>query len=182
MKAMTLTKLRNTGIDIGVGVAIWWWCAFQILDEVRWWEPIERPWWLADPPLWCDLVLLAVFGVLLVWWWRKSVRLSAVRRAVNSQCSCGGAGPGEWCQACEVWHALMYGCKGVPTLRSSLASAELCRLNGWGPGTVLEGKEGSEVTRITITAVGRQGILAQATGQRETSWTLSCRDWREVMT
>jgi hypothetical protein len=25
---------------------------------------------------------------------------------INEACTCGGAGPGEGCPACEVWHAL----------------------------------------------------------------------------
>jgi len=28
----------------------------------------------------------------------------ALREAVNASCTCGGAGPGEGCPACEVWH------------------------------------------------------------------------------
>jgi len=30
--------------------------------------------------------------------------LVAIRTAVNEACTCGGAGPGEGCPACEVWH------------------------------------------------------------------------------
>ena len=29
-----------------------------------------------------------------------------LRRAVNASCTCGGAGPGDGCPACEVWHKM----------------------------------------------------------------------------
>ena len=29
-----------------------------------------------------------------------------IKLAVNAACKCGGAGPGEGCPACEVWHYL----------------------------------------------------------------------------
>ena len=29
-----------------------------------------------------------------------------IRLAVNTACTCGGAGPGEGCPACNVWHYL----------------------------------------------------------------------------
>ena len=29
-----------------------------------------------------------------------------IRRAVDAACTCGGAGPGERCPACNVWHIL----------------------------------------------------------------------------
>jgi hypothetical protein len=70
------------------------------------------------------------------------------------------------------------------TLRSRLSDAELCRRNGWTPGTQLVGDEGYGPTTITITAIGEHGILARCTNNRlidrVTSWTLHCRDWREV--
>lgn len=30
--------------------------------------------------------------------------IEILRRAVNAACTCGGAGPGDGCPACEVWH------------------------------------------------------------------------------
>lgn len=59
-------------------------------------------------------------------------------------------------------------------------SAEICRRNGWAPGTVLEGDEGYGPTRIRITAVGERSILAVAENGRESNWTLAYRDWKEV--
>lgn len=68
-----------------------------------------------------------------------------------------------------------------------MTDAELCRRNGWGPGTVLEGTEGRITSQILITAVGEDRILAREirrNGRRqwapENGWTLACRDWREV--
>lgn len=29
-----------------------------------------------------------------------------IRMAVDAACTCGGAGPGEGCPACNVWHIL----------------------------------------------------------------------------
>lgn len=29
-----------------------------------------------------------------------------LHEAVNASCTCGGAGPGEGCPACEVWHRM----------------------------------------------------------------------------
>jgi hypothetical protein len=70
----------------------------------------------------------------------------------------------------------------VNTLRSEMESADLCRANGWGPGTILEGDEGRGPERIRITAVGEQVILATGLGKhdREGHWTLKMRDWRKV--
>lgn len=66
-------------------------------------------------------------------------------------------------------------------------AAQKCRDNGWGPGTLLAGDEGYGETVIRVTAVGEDSILARAishrgepTKRRESLWTLSCRDWREV--
>lgn len=66
-------------------------------------------------------------------------------------------------------------------------SAELCRLNGWQPGTRLIGDEGYGPTVIRLTAVGETSVLAvaesyngQPSGGRERHWTLLSRDWREV--
>jgi hypothetical protein len=64
-------------------------------------------------------------------------------------------------------------------------SAEVCRANGWGTGTLLVGNEGYGDTTIKITAVGRGAILAVTIRQGkerdwEGIWTLSNREWREV--
>lgn len=68
-------------------------------------------------------------------------------------------------------------------------SAEKCRANGWKAGTILIGDEGYGSTVIEITAVGEELVLAKIisyTGesphqwQKEQSWTLEYRDWREV--
>ena len=71
-------------------------------------------------------------------------------------------------------------------------SAELCRVNGWSAGTVLEGTESgtgwSTTSRIRITAVGERIILAKKLWQDgvavehpdESCWTLECRDWKPV--
>lgn len=69
-----------------------------------------------------------------------------------------------------------------------MTDADLCRKNGWGPGTRLVGNEGYGDTVIEITAVGERGILAKrishdgepSRSELETSWTLQCRDWSEV--
>ncbi|MDF3308741.1 hypothetical protein P3H15_27360 [Rhodococcus sp. T2V] len=64
--------------------------------------------------------------------------------------------------------------------------ADVCRRLGWLPGTRLAGDEGYGVTVIEITALGESKILAKrvshkgkpVTEERETTWTLSCRDWK----
>lgn len=73
--------------------------------------------------------------------------------------------------------------------QKSLSSAEKCRQNGWGPGTLLVGDEGYGPTVIRITAVGASGILAQCVshngedrGCDEGNWTLDYRDWKKVQT
>lgn len=66
--------------------------------------------------------------------------------------------------------------------------ADVCRRLGWIPGTRLAGDEGYGVTVIQITALGESKILAKrishkgvpVKGERESSWTLSCRDWKVV--
>lgn len=61
------------------------------------------------------------------------------------------------------------------------SSAAYARRKGWQAGTRIVGDEGFGPTTITITAVGRDGILAVADGRKyENSWTLQCRDWTEV--
>ena len=73
------------------------------------------------------------------------------------------------------------------TLNSELSSAELCRRNGWTPGTWLEaieyGPDGVVWNHdtIEITAVGRDWILAKGYGDAsEDEWDLTCREWDEV--
>ena len=74
----------------------------------------------------------------------------------------------------------------MTTLNSRTHSADICRANKWGTGTILEGDEGYGPERIRITAVGECGILAVRVDDRpghfrsESSWTLTCRDWKEV--
>jgi hypothetical protein len=67
-------------------------------------------------------------------------------------------------------------------------SADLCRQNGWGPGTRLVGDDGYGPTVIEITAVGEAVILAKTISHNggpprvraENTWTLGLRDWRAV--
>lgn len=76
----------------------------------------------------------------------------------------------------------------VTTKSSELSAAEICRRNGWGPGTRLVGDEGYGPTVIEITAVGHDHILAIPVSDNgkpsyrpyENSWTLECRDWKEI--
>ena len=70
--------------------------------------------------------------------------------------------------------------------RRDESTADCARRNGWGPGTILVGCEGYGDTVIEVTAVGKSAVLARALSHRgrpyepprESSWTLSCRDWR----
>ena len=67
-------------------------------------------------------------------------------------------------------------------------AAETCRQNGWHVGDVLEGDEGRGPTRIRITAIGEDAILARPIMQSgapiddsyESNWTLAYRDWKMV--
>jgi hypothetical protein len=66
-------------------------------------------------------------------------------------------------------------------------SAEVCRANGWGPGTRLVGNEGYGPTVMIITAIGESVILGRGLSHdgktrddSEHCWTLSCRDWKEI--
>lgn len=75
----------------------------------------------------------------------------------------------------------------VNTKGSPLSTAELCRRNGWKPGTILAGDEGYGVTEIVITAIGEHKILAKRlrhngapTEQLESVWGLECREWKVV--
>ena len=70
-----------------------------------------------------------------------------------------------------------------------MSDALICKSQGWDVGTHLAGDEGYGETIIEITAIGETGILAKEISHkgkprpnpRECSWTLSCRDWREVL-
>lgn len=73
----------------------------------------------------------------------------------------------------------------VITLNSAFSAADICRANGWGPGTRLVGDEGDGPTVLRITAVGVQEILAivethsgRPVAGWEAAWSLDCRDWR----
>ena len=73
----------------------------------------------------------------------------------------------------------------VETLGSALSDADLCRANGWGAGTRLDGVESGEgwshTDTIVITAVGEQAILARCKhNDREAVWTLRHRSWVRV--
>lgn len=74
-------------------------------------------------------------------------------------------------------------------------SAQMCRANGWGPGTLIAGDEGYGETVLRITAVGESMVLARMvqTGRQdweadwdlteadwEADWDLTWRDWHEV--
>lgn len=73
-------------------------------------------------------------------------------------------------------------------VREYESDADKCRRNGWKAGTRLVGDEGYGPTVIELTAVGRESILAVTISHngvpdendRENSWTLSCRDWKEA--
>ncbi|HEX4148266.1 MAG TPA: hypothetical protein VHY20_04725 [Pirellulales bacterium] len=73
-----------------------------------------------------------------------------------------------------------------PTLNSRLSSAELCRRNGWGRGTVLKAarlpKEGPGADQaIVLTAVGERMVLAiDLVNDEEQAWNLATRDWRRT--
>jgi hypothetical protein len=69
-----------------------------------------------------------------------------------------------------------------------MTPADSCRENGWTVGTVLEGDEGYGPTRIEITAIGEEKLLAKCISHDgkptpthgEASWVLDCRDWKPV--
>lgn len=75
------------------------------------------------------------------------------------------------------------------TKGSKLSSADLCRANGWEPGTLLAGDEGYGQTVIKITSIGERGILARVISHNgeaiqgtENSWALHNRTWRKYGT
>lgn len=78
--------------------------------------------------------------------------------------------------------------KHVKTLNSNLSSAEICRRNGWGPGTILSGNEGHGDTDLLITAVGTFWVLAVTIRHadetfdhnEECLWKLTMRDWKKI--
>src|SRR5690625_2476196 len=58
-------------------------------------------------------------------------------------------------------------------------SADHARRRGWTVGTRLISHGDSGSTTITITAIGRENILALPDDNRsEGAWTLQCRDWQ----
>lgn len=69
-----------------------------------------------------------------------------------------------------------------------MTSSEKCRANGWTVGTVLEGVYSAYTSRIVITAIGENEILAKRimhnerplTDSKESQWFLDYRDWKEV--
>lgn len=87
----------------------------------------------------------------------------------------------------------------VGGMKRGRTERETCDLNGWGVGTVLQGHEvwanGDGIwTTIRLTALGETAILARAIRSertfadgssepiddrvdRESTWTLACREW-----
>ncbi|AXH69197.1 hypothetical protein SEA_RYADEL_100 [Mycobacterium phage Ryadel] len=68
-----------------------------------------------------------------------------------------------------------------------MSDADTARKNGWKVGTRLAGDEGYGETIIEITAIGEAQVLAKTISHAgrpvpylESTWTFSCRDWREV--
>lgn len=79
----------------------------------------------------------------------------------------------------------------IATFNTKHSPAELCRINGWGPGTRLQGTETdgkwSTTHIIEITAVGQFEILARCVSlngkpylDRERNWELRHRVWTPV--
>lgn len=69
------------------------------------------------------------------------------------------------------------------TMNNCMSAADTCRARGWKVGDVIEGDEGYGVHRPTITAIGREEILAACDctePTREGLWSLSSRCWRRV--
>lgn len=69
------------------------------------------------------------------------------------------------------------------TLKNPLSPAEICRRNGWGPGTRLIGEDDYDTCTIEITAIGIEKILARCIephGGGETGWSLDSREWKKV--
>jgi hypothetical protein len=76
----------------------------------------------------------------------------------------------------------------VKTQSSRLTNADVCRRNGWEPGTLLIGTDRQGACVIRLTAVGESAILAKKMTQdgkpvnsiagRECVWDLHLRDWQ----
>ena len=76
--------------------------------------------------------------------------------------------------------------KQKPMLRGS-TDAETCRMNGWGPGTMIRGNCGTSWTTLKITAIGEEAILTRVVRfeGRKVKWaeeetSLAYREWRRV--
>jgi len=74
------------------------------------------------------------------------------------------------------------------TSEARCSSAEICRRNGWTPGTRLLGPRNGErrtialqITAVGVTHVLGQEILEDASRSAEGQWDLTCRDWVEVL-
>lgn len=66
-----------------------------------------------------------------------------------------------------------------PHFRTGESPATHARRRGWDVGTRLIGDEGYGPTTITITAIGKEAVLARAdNSSRDHSWSLACRDWQ----
>lgn len=46
-------------------------------------------------------------------WIRYVEFQEALRVAINRRCACGGSGPGEGCDLCDVWHEVINGQVGT---------------------------------------------------------------------
>lgn len=68
-----------------------------------------------------------------------------------------------------------------PHFQIGESPAAHARRRGWGAGTRLIGDEGYGPTTITITAIGKEAVLARADdSDRARSWSLACRDWQAL--
>jgi hypothetical protein len=61
---------------------------------------------MSDAPRKCDCAAHGPDECVCGAWDDAQRSTEAIRRAVDAACTCGGAGPGEGCPACNVWHAL----------------------------------------------------------------------------
>lgn len=74
------------------------------------------------------------------------------------------------------------------TYQNRMNPADLCRANGWGPGTWLAGDEGYGVTIIEITEVTNSRLFARTISHHgelrhergDHSFILGCRRWSVV--
>lgn len=70
-----------------------------------------------------------------------------------------------------------------PRMRSHESNADFCRRIGLVKGDFLIGDEGYGPDVIMLTAIGERSILARYVSRdddRESTWTLDCRNWHEV--